>query len=258
LYSNLSLEYKNLTEQYNNLKNMYKSLRRENEEYKNILVYYEAKYNLSLERKQFLNKNFNYDFSYQPFINIIREKCVSNSSLNIPCAVSILKNKYGYKYISDIGDVLESVEEFISRNGGDCEDWSLFVAALINYFKNTEEIKYISSFENANGQRFYIYEENNILYYYQDAAPKYINLDKYKYTNVICYIINQTYGHCVLALSSIYLNPLNMDSAEVFLIEPQNGEYLGTLEELKKENIINIIINEQDIYYRQFKWDLWK
>jgi|GEM_PF-3393363 len=258
LYSNLSLEYKNLTEQYNNLKSMYEILKKENEEYKKLAMYYEILHNLSLERHKFLSENFNYDFSSKPFIKTVKDKCLLENKLNLPCAINILKEKYSYKYISDKDDELSSVEEFINKKGGDCEDWSLFVSSLINYFVRNYKIDYIILYEQKIGYNFYLYKEGDIEYYYQDATSKNINLIEYKYQNIICYIRNQTEGHCIIALSNEYINPLNLNKVKAVLLEPQSGEYIGNLKEFLEKNIIYIIINELDIYYRQRGWNLWK
>ena len=249
-YTQLSEKYKKLYEECINCKNKLK-------ECQNKIKNLEYRSYLERQRKLFLNENFNYDFSKEFFLQDILNKCVDKFTLNFACSIALLRELYNFTYSEEAIDSLEAVQEFLRMKKGDCEDWSLFAAALINYLKDKYSITRLILFKPAKGSRFILYEHNNVVYYYNDAEPVYIDLTYYSVTNIICYyVFNETRGHCIVALSNEPLNPLNLNKTEIKLIEPQTGEYLG--DEIDPNKIVSIIINPYDIFYRHLNWNLWK
>lgn len=252
------LEIETLKRNFSILQEKYEKLRRENayinkklKEYEDIVK--EIEYNIE-KYKKFISENLNYDFSNKDFIHSIKNYCIDVqevSYLNLPCAIYILKDKHNFKYINDTYDEIYDIEDFIERGGGDCEDWSLFVAALINYFKKKDNIEKLIVFEQHPGYNFKLYEEGNVIYYYEDAKEVEISLKEYPIINLICYIRSPTESHCIIALSKNILTPKNFE--KYILIEPQTGELLK-IEDIKDK--LNVILNEKYFFFKI--WDFWK
>lgn len=252
------LEIETLKRNFSILQEKYEKLRRENaylnkklKEYEDIVK--EIEYNIE-KYKKFISENLNYDFSNKDFIHSIKNYCIDVqevSYLNLPCAIYILKDKHNFKYINDTYDEIYDIEDFIERGGGDCEDWSLFVAALINYFKKKDNIEKLIVFEQHPGYNFKLYEEGNVIYYYEDAKEVEISLKEYPIINLICYIRSPEESHCIIALSKNILTPKNFE--KYILIEPQTGELLK-IEDIKDK--LNVILNEKYFFFKI--WDFWK
>ncbi len=144
--------------------------------------------------------------------------CIHSGSINLPCA-TIFLNEDNYLYLSEGGEHIKSVEEFAKENGGDCEDWSIFIRAFLNTYKNGKNLLLA---EYSFGEDFFLYEQENLQWYYQNTGSIELNTEEKEY-RVICYSLG-TQGHCVLALAS---SEFISEGDVVF--EPQNGYYMGTI-----------------------------
>ncbi|MEM0379477.1 MAG: hypothetical protein QW038_02385 [Nanopusillaceae archaeon] len=268
----LKKEYFILNKNYSDLLNSHQTLERK---------YNELSINYSLVSDQYMNYleyksrlqnyvfyNLNYDFSREPFISTIENYCISGRTLNYPCLISILKNKFGFSYRElEIFYDRVDIEEFIRSKSGDCKSWSFFSVAIINYFYRIGKIDSIILYQPYRGERFILYYDGPVYYYYPDAKDFMIDLRKRQYLYVFCYYnLLGSSGHCISGVSNVIINPENLETSEVLLFESQDGRYLGTLKEFLVKNrevfLSYIFLQSGHFYFRpldllQWGEDVW-
>lgn len=147
----------------------------------------------------------------------IDSHCIQSGAINLPC-VALFLNDDNYLYQSENGDHIKSLEEFANENGGDCEDWSMFIKAFLNTHKNENLLLARYSF----GEDFFLYEDETAQWYFQNTGSLQLNTEGKNYLGV-CYSLGDQ-GHCVLALSSG-----DFLSEGDIVFEPQNGYYMGII-----------------------------
>ncbi|MFH1063572.1 MAG: hypothetical protein V1729_00660 [Candidatus Woesearchaeota archaeon] len=154
-----------------------------------------------------------------------------------------LRYRYDLETSKEI-DKLQSLSEFISNKGGDCEDYSLFFKAEWNYLldqcmKTHDPEKIIIEGwyqdEKSSDRHWLDYDKD---WYIDDVTG--IKLSKgYIYPNVVCGLVYnfrlaKPSGHCVIALTQKRMESLQdielLDHA--YLIEPQDGSYMGRVNEV--------------------------
>jgi hypothetical protein len=141
----------------------------------------------------------------------------------------------GFNYISEGSDYIKSLEEFEDAKGGDCEDWAMFVKAIINEMIEEEGIRRLEILDTSKPGRTDIYEEGEITYYYPYDS---ITVD-IEELNVACFPLGSG-GHCALISSDV-------------LFEPQDGILLGKVEWVGEDLLIDgegqveILIGTTDI-----------
>lgn len=190
-----------------------------------------------LQEKMFwYTENADFGGARKPFLSEIKTECVEDESLNMPCVSFILGDK-GFSYIGEGKDYIKSLEEFEDDGGGDCEDWSLFVKAVINHFREEEGIEEIRVVDFGSQGRFEVYSENNVIYYYPNDG---VDI-KVKDMEVACFPITAGRGHCAIAMGGV-------------LFEPQDGSYLGEVHWEGNDYLIDqggeieVLISDEDIY----------
>ncbi len=201
-YINLSVAYNEKSEQYTNLKNDLISL---DDKIKEKMVWFESNNQMNTTE---IDKT-------RTLLNNIDDKCVKSTYINVPCLVAILENN-NYKYIPDKSDQIESLDQFIEQKGGDCEDWVMFVKAILNRYPDKD----LKLAVDSPGSRFDLYKQNNVIWYFNDLKPKYIHKNGEHYVGV-CYT-KPKQGHCIIGLTKSDL----LEPGDI-LFEPQNGKYLG-------------------------------
>jgi hypothetical protein len=170
-----------------------------------------------------------------------RTKTSKSCEINLGCIFLINSEFQNYKYIDDEVtsneiDKLQSIEEFVSNKGGDCEDYSLFFKAefnsLVNECRdNNLEIKLIAWEDFKTTSKLWL---NNSKTWYFDNA-KVVDIEN-SFANIVCgnmYDPNseRVNGHCVIAFTKNKINSI-LDLGllnEAVLVEPQSGKYLGVV-----------------------------
>ncbi|MEM1895916.1 MAG: hypothetical protein QXR54_01905 [Nanopusillaceae archaeon] len=271
-YSILNKSYISLYKNYSDLLNSYQALERKYEElsinYSLVLDQYMNYLEYKSKLQSYVFYNLNYDFSGKLFISTIEKYCISGRTLNYPCLISILKDKFEFSYreLRTFYDKVD-IEEFIRNKSGDCKSWSFFSVAIINYFYRIGKIDSIILYQPYRGERFILYYDGPVYYYYPDAKDFMIDLRKRQYLYVFCYYnLSGSSGHCISGVSDVIINPKNLETSEVLLFEPQDGRYLGTLKEFLVKNrevfLSHIFLQSGHLYFRpldllQWGEDVW-
>jgi hypothetical protein len=162
-------------------------------------------------------------------------------------------------------DYLQSLTQFFENEGGDCEDFSLLFKAQINYLINycDKEKIIIEAYTQTKNENEYFVNYNNS-WFLSKAKAKELSLENI-YPTIVCgnmYDLRseQINGHCVIAFSSKKINSVEdltyLVGAQ--LVEPQSGEYLGTInnhsivgdggEDLVNQNFSNIFLISKENY----------
>lgn len=179
----------------------------------------------------------------------LERSCIQTFSntcrINLVCLGFINEMQLGLHYIDDIetsneNDKLQTIKDFIIHNGGDCEDYSLFYKAEMNYLldvcekRNADNIYLQSmSYSNDKTDRFFVENEKE---WYLDYAKDHLLPKGYVVPNIVCghmFVNNELTGHCVIAFTKeeiITINDLKLLTGAP-IIEPQEGSYLGIVGE---------------------------
>lgn len=267
LYSQLNETYTKTVENYTFLNKEYQNLKDEAKTLLTKLDEYEEKINESMgwfslnsnieNMNNSLKKSIQDDIKSECY-RIVFDEC----RIKTACFYLVNDEFYGLRYLTDVSlykknDKLASLEEFLSNKGGDCEDYSLFYKAQINYVLGKCKDKRIvleSYFPSENGARYFVNFRET--WFIRDVEVKELEQGN-TYPYVVCYLTEPSLGHCVVAFSRYKINSSDqiylLDGAE--LIEPQDGSYLG---EIGKEirlpvnpnqiNELMIVINNNDLY----------
>ena len=134
------------------------------------------------------------------------EPCVEGRTVNLPC-VEWYNN---FQYKEDIGDHLESIAEFLQNNGGDCEDHSLFMAAVVR--TAAQRNYYVRIAKNGTGKFFL---RGN--WYYPNAEPvDVLPKDAYVYCGVEP---DENVGHCIIVIEDRGGRRYYVESQDGFLYD---------------------------------------
>jgi len=216
----------------------------------------------------------NHSWAVDIFLKRINSDCIYEKTLNLAC-INYLNERtiLNLQYLSDSDtnqvDHLQSLNQTISRRGGDCEDFALFFKSILQTLKSKDDL-YIKTWEPSDSDRYSVWPQTDdpeYLVYYQNAQQKIISNLKDSYPVVICYTADLFYGHCRIALSRSKITSENVDTLDnSYVFEPQTGMYAGKIGEnyficqpkdknCKSLGEISIIITEDDIL--QFKDSKW-
>ncbi|MGM5482736.1 MAG: hypothetical protein ACQESF_04710 [Nanobdellota archaeon] len=272
--SRLKASLKHLNSSYNTLKYNYKMLNKSyqqlGEEYKTqqtdvqrLLTSIEL-YKQEIERSmEWFQKNSNIKIlDIKELEDDLEDKCLKKSSCKIKLGCLHLVNKgedYSYKSdesTNDQKDKLQSLQDFINNKGGDCEDYSLFYKAELNFLaeKCNEEITFETYKEGANN---YFLDYDKKLYV---KNAKKVTFSGYTSPVIVCGKIEQlpedkNKGHCAIALSKkIIKNRQDFTSLnKAPVIEPQNGKLIGIInKDIKLANTksteITLLITDNDLF----------
>ncbi len=198
--------------------------------------------------------------------------CVREDAINLGCIPYFLRTKRGFDYKFESQDRLYSISEMILRGGGDCEDYSLLLKALLNSFKKTGNNYMLTGWSSGTGE-FRIYETQYGYKYYPNAVAHQFGYLQDFNSYMICYITgfngSVLEGHCIVALSEKNITSPDslglLNGAETF--EPQNGRYTGKIGSDfimcvpgyacgKTPGNIVMVVSDYDLY--AFHKDEWK
>jgi len=191
----------------------------------------------------------------------IREKCIHNRVLNVPCLIYVLENSHGLHYTEDSRERLKSPTEVLTE-GGDCEDYAMLINA---YLRSIDEYEYISLWQAGYGD-YVIYEDDDQRVYYPNARQ--VILPRRGRVLILCYLTRRAgeykIGHCISGITDNEPPAVPI----TFLFEPQTGEYLGTLDFNKLRlcrdgeigcdddlNSVYLLVDEDGVYV--FNHDHW-
>lgn len=166
--------------------------------------------------------------------------------------------------LTDELDRLQSLQDFFSNRGGDCEDYSLFFKAEFNnliercHEKRIEDEDIIVEGWDENppldAKYFMNFNENRLWFLKNKRGVK--MPEGYLHPIIVCGDFWQG-GHCVIAFTKEKINTIN----DVYLylnmapmIEPQNGMYLGLINDPSSGVYINS--NTDDSEHRFLIWQI--
>jgi hypothetical protein len=211
--------------------------------------------------------------TYNNFFWKAGKECTSKSDvLNLGCVVFLMEEELHFSYKHEYPDRLYSLNEMVGNHGGDCEDYSLMVKAILNRFRDAGSNPELEAWEEGEG-RYIIYEEEDVAWYMNGEAKPLGELSALN-PYVICFVTHSSgtdfQGHCIVALSEGSVGGIgdigNLQGASAF--EPQTGEWKGDVGEefyLCREGEIAcgmapgeivFIITDDDLY--QFQEGEWK
>jgi len=181
----------------------------------------------------------NYSWTTDIFMTRIMSDCVDKGSLNLACVSHLMENTaFAIHYREDIAagseDHLQSVKETIQLGWGDCEDYSFIFKAILNSARKLNASLNIMAWQPAESGEFRVYPketpgETGAFWVYSNA--KGANMGSPQHAYVICYSVDESSGHCTVALSDADVQSSSqvpqLEGAYAF--EPQSGRYLGKL-----------------------------
>lgn len=195
------------------------------------------------EKMYWYTENADFGGETKGFLSRMKTKCIDGNTLNMPCVTIVLENR-SFRYLSEGKDYIKSLDEFEKDKGGDCEDWSIFMKAIINELEEEEGIDELALVKHGTAGYFEVFEDDGVTYYYTDEAV-YVDVEN---LSVACFPVGGGYGHCALVSDNV-------------LFEPQEGSYLSEVywddDEylIKKGGFIEVLIDNQDIsIYEGEKW----
>lgn len=271
---------KKLNASNNNLQSSFDILNSETQELLQDIEEYETQIEESLEWYQ---RNSDLDSLEKPW-NVKREleqQCydvvVDKCFIKLGCLYLVNSEFYSFDYLYDSGDKISSLEEFVNKSGGDCEDYSLFYKAEYNYLLGLcgDKKVVLEAWEDNGGARYWAsFKEDWWL-----QSVKLIDIEDHIYPNIVCgslYDLNtgEGGGHCMMAFTEKPITKLSelsyLDGAP--LIEPQDGSFNGNINNdnsetyLLNETIlesgtayswIDTIITDEDYYLVSYDTGLW-
>lgn len=157
-----------------------------------------------------------------------------------------------YKYdilVSDSLDKLQSLDDFMSNHGGDCEDYALFYKAEWNFLLDqcsspmVEEIVVHSWFKDGDSSdRHWLDFDRD---WFLEPVTEIDLPSGFVFPNVVCgtlYDFNKDRlgGHCVIAFTDRRISSISdldlLHSAP--LVEPQDGRFLGLIDDPSSETFL--------------------
>ncbi|MFH1221803.1 MAG: hypothetical protein V1492_01825 [Candidatus Micrarchaeota archaeon] len=202
----------------------------------------------------------------------VESYCVVDGTIKLGCINYLMQDKLHYGYIYEDPDRLYSIDEMLKRHGGDCEDYSLFLKAVLNTMKTLQPTAQVQAWTPGAGQ-YIIFEEQNgsktIQWFVNGEAT---NIGRLGDLNpyIVCFAVDQNSGHCIVALAQNNISSITdlqqLDGAGLF--EPQNGAYMGEIGKQlavckdgqpgcdRAPQYISFVITDDDLY--QFKDGRWK
>ena len=199
-------EFEQFQEEYISLQQEYEQ---KSEEYESLLGEMED-FEAELQEKMYwYTANADFGGETKGFLSHIETKCVEGDTLNMPC-VAIMLEERDFTYKSEGKDYIKSLDEFEADEGGDCEDWSMFVKAIINELEREEGVDELALVDFSESGYMEVYSDDGTVYYYSNDAV-YADVEE---VEVACFPVTSGYGHCALVSGGK-------------LFEPQEGSYIG-------------------------------
>lgn len=181
---------------------------------------------------QWFKGNAEFPVSMNHIYGEVRSGCESGGVLNLGCAIFVMEREIPFRYKDETPDRLYSLLEMRRNEGGDCEDYSLLLKALINSFRQTGRDIEAEAWKSGDG-RYVIYGDGSTIWYVNGEGKPLGNIQDFT-PYVICFVTgfqgSQFEGHCLVAVGNEVggVDDLGaLGGADTF--EPQTGEYLGRI-----------------------------
>lgn len=235
-FARLNSSYSKLESEHSTLDSSFKDLRGEVDNTIGKITQYEKDIQSSMD---WFKSNSQLDYSDAKTFLFI--ECVSEEDsgcyIKTGCPWLVNQEYLGLRYKSDYytsdkADDLQSLDDFITSDGGDCEDYALFYKAEWNFMtsKCKSEDIFVDSWSYVDdGGRYWLDWDKD---WYVDGA-KDVRIEV-GFPNVVCgriydYNTQTVIGHCIIGFTKEPIEKIEdlslLDGA--VLIEPQNGEYMG-------------------------------
>ncbi len=232
LYKNLSETEKKLNETEAELQSKQTTLEEYTEEFNELssdIENIESSLNDSL---QWLSENSKMSAESEYFISYSNRKCMEDDELNLACIPLFMDRHIGFTYIDEPNDKLNSIDEMIEKGGGDCEDYSIFLKALLNDYEDNPDL---IGWKPEPGSTFIVHTTSEKEWYYDDSTSVDLGRLEDYHPVVFCYVTSYTIsrleGHCIVALPEDEIATKEdislLEGAKTF--EPQTGEYTGRI-----------------------------
>lgn len=260
-YNILLQRYKSLNQSYNQLGDAYTEQQSDlDRAITNINLY---RHELSQSMDWFrLNSNIE-SLNDRNIERELEKNCIEDCKIKLGC-LYLVNNQQDYNYKLDeetknARDKLQSLKEFQTNGGGDCEDYGLFYKAELNYLLQSCSETTLETYEKENENRKYFLDFDGD-WYIEGAKPLEFNGEFHPV--VVCGLLfdlntKEKNGHCIIAFPSKKIEQVNdLSSLEnSMLIEPQDGSYYGKIGEetiLKGQgsgkSYISVIITDKDLF----------
>lgn len=220
----------------------------------------------------------NTDVGY--FVSDVEDYCIKNEEVNLACLSFSMEKQLGFRYISEGADRLFSLDEIVNNHGGDCEDFSLFTKALLNYLKKQYDINELAlqGWGYKSGSQMTIYDQGTSKWYMPNAEEHYVGNLMALYPAAFCFTVecdinDVCEGHCVVGMTKERIESIEdmTGLSGSVMFEPQNGAYLGSVGNGfsvcnkyisdcgDKANHIWLVIGDEDLYiFKDDKWTNYK
>ncbi len=166
------------------------------------------------------------------------DNCIEEGGvLNMPCVAHELEER-GYEYRSEGKDYIKSLDEFEKDDGGDCEDWSIFVKAIINEMVEQEGVTELRVVNFGSVGYFEVYTDDGVTYYYSHGDKNV----KVEDLQVACFPVGGGYGHCALVSEDIIFEPQD-GSFIAHAYWDDEGSYL-----IRGGGFVEVLIDNEDIH----------
>ena len=207
-------------------------------------------FELGLQEKMYwYTENADFGDETKGFLGAAEDCIEGGGVLNMPCVAHELEER-GYEYRSEGKDYIKSLDEFEKDDGGDCEDWSIFVKAIINEMVKREGVKELRVVNFNSVGYFEVYEDDGVTYYYSHGDK---NM-KVEDLQVACFPVGGGYGHCALVSDDIIFEP--QDGSFIAHAYWEDESYLmrggGFVEVLIDDGDIHVDTGERWVSYADF------
>jgi hypothetical protein len=224
------------------------------------------------ESTQWFTDNSRMSDSLGDFTAQVEDACVTDAILDLACIENEMSKNLGFRFKSEWDDRLYSIDEMVEREGGDCDDYALFMKALLNTLKEDGVEAGLSARKHGGMQAtFTRFDKDNST---DDSDREDIGDLQSVYPIALCYTMSafegEISGHCINALSTVPVESADdlqkLDGAKAF--DPQDGVYKGVVGEefyicedgekdceLRRDSLC-VVVTDEDIYeFKDSRWN---
>ncbi|MDD5172336.1 MAG: hypothetical protein PHF60_04860 [Candidatus ainarchaeum sp.] len=224
------------------------------------------------ESTQWFTDNSRMSGSLENFTADVEDACITDTVLDLACIKDEMSNRLDFRFRSEWEDRLYSIDEMVGRQGGDCDDYSLFMKAMLNTMKEDKIAANLSARNNNLHAVFMgLGDERSP---YDTSDMEYVGDLQSIYPIAICYTLSAheeaISGHCIDALSTVPIESLDdlakLDGAQTF--DPQDGTYTGEIGDEfyicqdgetdceRNRDSVTVVITDGDIYeFKEGRWN---
>jgi hypothetical protein len=184
-----------------------------------------------------------------------QEQVNGGCTIKLGCFYLVNSEFLGIRYMPDkqtSGDIdtLQSLADIIRNYGGDCEDYSLFFKAEYNHaYESCKDEPKIEAWLPRPGSRYFLDLQET---WYLDDAIGVTLPGGYVHPSIVCYLQSRSQGHCIVAFTGSPIESItSLDNLEgAPLVEPQDGRFMGFVDEGIMLSDMFIVITNDDLYLK--------